>query len=209
MTTATNYARDIIPSVPVHSDWKDGPFVHSTQLELPTNYILTKTHCGGYCMDCPPEAYVYDSVKAFERDCLTAESAFIEKSNGTNTLRKSTYASSIPKRIIHLIRDPFDNLVGRMHLADELSTKRRANVNSRADKVFEDSASGFYEWCAYLDEKYADLEVSSTTINHAILEAFVDLPCHAEWCKYLDKSDRRICGGCTLVPKIKLTQLTP
>ena len=66
-----------------------------------------------------------------------------------------------------------------MHLADKLSVKRGdANV-----KAFDNSLEGFYDWCAYLDEKYADAEAASTTINHKILEAFTDLPCHAEWCK--------------------------
>ncbi|GKY94324.1 hypothetical protein MPSEU_000398200 [Mayamaea pseudoterrestris] len=185
VTTATNYARDIVPSVPVHQDWTNGPFVHATQLKLPEKYILTKTHCGGYCMDCAPQTYVYDQVTDFEHDCLTATSASVDSSSGEYAVRTSTYSNAIPKRAIHLIRDPFDNMVGRMHLAVKLSADRQGHGNDAPLKEFDNSMDGFYEWCDYLDTKYADAEASSTTINHAILEAFSDLPCHAEWYRYV------------------------
>ena len=45
LTTATNYAREIVPSVPVHKNWTDGPFVHADHLTMPEKYILCKTHC--------------------------------------------------------------------------------------------------------------------------------------------------------------------
>jgi hypothetical protein len=119
-------------------------------------------------MDCAPSGYAYHGESAiddFERDCLTGNRP------GDNT---TIYTSDIVQRAVHLIRDPFDNLVGRMHLSSKLAVKRGTeNPKVRTD---------LYEWCSYLDNKYADSEARSDRIDQTLLKAFPNLPCRAEWC---------------------------
>lgn len=49
--------RDQLTSIPIYSNRPNGPYLFSG-LELPENYILVKTHCGGHCTDCYPGRYM-------------------------------------------------------------------------------------------------------------------------------------------------------
>lgn len=172
-TTATNYARDLNPSIPVHAHWPNGPFLHHAGQPMPLNYILTKTHCGGYCMDCAPDVYV-QTQPAFESSCRTGQ-RYDEQYPETG--RSVTYDASIPQKVIHLIRDPFDNLVGRMHLA----AKHQLRRNATAGVDFNDGLSG---WCSYLDGKYIDEENHHSPALSSLYARYSDLPCRAEWFRY-------------------------
>lgn len=111
-TTASNYAANYDPLVPVRPEYVNGPYLRSPDKPLPPRYILTKTHCGGYCMDCPPTAYLLDP-EPFQQSCLLSQ-----RSYNATAFYSVLYSPDIPKRAVHLIRNPFDNLVGRMHLFD-------------------------------------------------------------------------------------------
>jgi len=147
-TTASNYARGFDGLVPVKPEWNDGPFLRSPSKQLPINFILCKTHCMGYCMDCKVES----SYNDFDEHCRTAQIP-----GGLTTV----YSRDIPKRAIHLIRDPFDNLIGRMHLYNKLNKKRR---HDDSFVPFNTTSEGLTQWCSYLDGKYP-------------IESFAEVPC--------------------------------
>ena len=180
-TTATNYGGDFEPCVPVHPEFKDGPFLHKPMMKLPPKYILTKTHCGGYCMDCSPQGYIH-TTDSFDESCRTGQ----RNDNGTKTT--VTYSSSIPKKAIHLIRNPFDNLVGRMHLAAKVKSKRPNESKELISKLTSDQ-QGLSNWCAYLDSKYKEKEIKS---GNEYLQKYQEVPCHAEWFRYIQWHNRAI-----------------
>ncbi len=167
-TTASNYGEDYDPCIPVYEDWLDGPFLRSPNTPAPEKYILTKTHCGGYCMDCGPGAYYYASEEEFLQGCLTGKK---HVDGGSEIV---TYASSIPKRAVHLIRNPFDNLVGRMHLYNKHNDRHDSHSH------YDTSIEGLQSWCKFLDDKYAESEKS-----YPILQEYKHVPCHGEWYKYI------------------------
>lgn len=103
-------------------------------------------------MDCSP---VTLSPDAFEEACLTGK---------RGDKQSVTYDRKIPKKAIHLIRNPLDNLVGRMHLF---------NKHHRDRVPFETSRGGLAAWCKYLDDKYP------------VDDAFRSVPCQAEWFRYV------------------------
>lgn len=70
-SVATNYEQEIHkdvskPVYPIQSPY--GPFMLQSHLALPQSYILTKTHCAGYCNDCPIKNYVVDRYE-FAQHC--------------------------------------------------------------------------------------------------------------------------------------------
>lgn len=172
-TTASNYAANYDPLVPVRPEYVNGPYLRSPDKPLPPRYILTKTHCGGYCMDCPPTAYLLDP-EPFQQSCLLSQ-----RSYNATAFYSVLYSPDIPKRAVHLIRNPFDNLVGRMHLFD----KHRVRDPDRPQ--FNTTEEGLAEWCQYLDHKYHPLDIRSGQIK-----PYIHVPCHAEWFRYVQWHNR-------------------
>lgn len=165
-TTATNYARDIAPNVPVHPNWINGPFLHKPVGRSVPAHVLTKTHCGGYCMDCAMSGYYLPNASQFERSCRTGN-----QWGGNTTVYDDSHSPKITKAV-HLIRNPFDNLVGRAHLGSQHRVER-------GESAFNHTPEGLNAWCYYLDTKYA----KESRQNAQLFD--LDLPCHAEWFRYI------------------------
>lgn len=174
LSTSSNYAGDWDPCISVRPDLTDGPFVHNTKLDLPSS-ILTKTHCAGYCGDCDPHTYM-ETVDSFETGCLTGE----QNMNGDAV--KITYDSSVPTKAVHLIRDPFDNIVARLHLAVE----RRKQLGWSEEQLaqYNNSKEGLHAWCDYINTKFAKETFKSDLISPAVKELMKDVPCHADFFRY-------------------------
>jgi hypothetical protein len=174
VTTASNYAEDFENLVPVHPEWKNGPFVRDPSKPLPSRYVLTKTHCAAYCMNCPTHNYVLD-LDTFDAACRTAK---IRNDRGdTETL---TYNASIPTRALHLFRSPFDNLVGRFHLSQELRKSRGETTGVG----YSNSRDGLTSWCRNLDATFREDELSSGLLDPDFLTRHGQFPCHAEWFRF-------------------------
>ena len=120
-------------------------------------------------MDCTPNAYVH-STDSFETACRTAKL----KRNGT--IEEYKYDTSLVERAIHMIRNPFDNLVGRMHLG-----RKRRQQQGRHTDSFEDTPEGIEAWCRQLDEHVLELERKSPLIPNEFIDKYGQVPCHAEW----------------------------
>lgn len=112
ITTASNYVKSYESSISVDTR-NNGPYIRALEMDLPNSYILTETHCGDNddCIDCTFPSY---SIDTFDVSCRTA---YKRLPNGD--ISTTTYDSDIPRRIIHFIRNPFDNLVSRMHIANK------------------------------------------------------------------------------------------
>lgn len=171
-STASNYARDYDTLVPVHPDYPQGPYIRSLDKPLPSDYILTKTHCGGYCMDCPPAAYYIPSTDDFLTACLSGQARDM-----FHEMTTTTYTRTIPKRAVHLVRSPFDNVVGRFHLSIKRFKQRGVDVSR-----YTNDAKGLQAWCQYLDTTYREVTLAKVPE----LRSFVDTtPCYAEWFRYI------------------------
>ena len=151
------------------------------------SWILTKTHCGGFCMDCPPSAYVFANASEFQRECFAGRRRY---PNGTTEhVHYDTVPQVRPTRAVHVIRNPFDNIVGRLHLATQHQRQRMGNTNDTTQQPTlewvdeKDPHTALLQWCDYLDRKYQSRE------RHVFSEEFMtkygDIPCHAEWFRYI------------------------
>lgn len=176
--TASNYAISFDELVAVRPEWQgNGPYLH--RLDLPIGkYVLTKTHCTGYCNDCSVSRYArfdYNSAAAvdlFERGCQT----------GSKYPNVATLYETVPVRVVHLLRNPFDNLVSRYHLA-----VRNHHLDEKAQGVapyFYPNATGFHTFCSFMEYKYGSKERTTSLIPFPIKALFRRLPCHADFYRY-------------------------
>ena len=98
------------------------------------------------------------------------------------------YAVELVKKTIHLIRDPFDNLVARMHYrtARQWTTRQRADALSIPYNTFENTPQGLRSWCETLDGWYpGDVLADIQSSRNVSVEIYKDLPCLTDWLRYV------------------------
>lgn len=178
--TATTYGEEHVDalsgfSIPLARgvEYQNGPFLSYTHnLNVPQQYVLTKTHCGGRCSRCKPINYV-ESNKSFKQACLTARRGIPLN----ETYEKNQYEESLVQKAIHIIRNPLDNIVSRFHLVKKLSKKKDETFN------FTDDADGFQNWCYEWDQTFNKEEEEQ--IDEIFLQDLPEIPCHADFYRYV------------------------
>ena len=185
-TTATNYAlegeiRDR-PSIPAIPGEMQGPWLEVTpnrQTNVPTNLILTKTHCRGFCNGdwCGEEESIH-SVRSFLTGCLMGTRAV--KTDQGLVKMNTEYHRSLVQKAVHIFRSPLDNIVARFHLT--------YNVRSAAgDRTFvaayPRNQIGFHRWCALEDQNRAILD--SRFLDRPLRQAMRKIPCFNEFFRYV------------------------
>jgi hypothetical protein len=183
LSTASNYGAEVTDpadvSLPLHSSHPEGPYWEGLSgklgaiRHLPDRFVLTKTHCGGRCVNCGAEEYVV-STEQFLDDC-SRTSALMgpENSRAVQMMNPKRVA-----RMVHLLRNPYQNIVARFHL------ERRHFVlrDPKLAITFPNNATGFAAWCRKLDRLYADEE---SILESKVRDLMQKLPCHAEFYKYV------------------------
>lgn len=179
-------------------------------------------------MECAPRDFIHNT-SSFQRACRTGSRptltspapAAVDTTTNTTTIppiEPFTYAAHVvPHKVVHLIRSPFDNIIGRMHLAVKRRQKqqqqqqqqglRRADRAQEAATQFVDSSEGLAAWCRHLDEKYqqyysllmlddddtnASLSSSSSSLSRLDKKYSMTVPCHMEWFRYIQWHNRAV-----------------
>lgn len=196
MTLATNYAQSAYATddgkhIPVykpgdvdandeHVTIEGSPFWYTTyeSTARPTKNVLTLSHCGGHCMyPCLPNQYVQTAI-SFDEQCRTV----IDHTKDDDGKDKYTITVT-PKKdvnnLIHLIRDPFSNIVSRFHAYLSQFTV--------TEKPFSNDRSGFKQWCEGIDndEEVNEIEYMSSFFTMEMKELMKIVPCHSEFYKYV------------------------
>ena len=178
-TVATNYGEEPIQNghevkaLCPHSP--EGPFISDPTLSLPSRYILTKTHCSGYCSMCRQNKYVINE-EGFLRSCSECKRPL-----------SSYHEIVVPSKLVRLVRDPFDNIVSNYHhwLKKQMREKppklELSNYNA-ATKTNE--AIGFKKFCNMMDDKYLTLSKIQPKIKQQE-EFFKNVPCHQSFFRYI------------------------
>lgn len=198
LATATNYVHEIpknallgqivIPRADNSTaNTLNGPWKRDLDLPLPSTRVLCKNHCIGYGDDIS----LYDSIfslKSFLAGCQRSE---------VLPLQFTYYKmEGLVDSVVHLIRDPFDNIVSRMNLA--LRKRPRGENKKYANET---TLERLATWCRSVDEIFwgrhppatttGATNTSTTFIPHATLSKlsydprpFLDVPCHSEIFRY-------------------------
>ena len=180
-TTASNYEFDNKTLVPVYPNVPEGPYVNRPgELAMPSKYILTKTHCGGYCTNCKPNRYALDVAK-FDEACRTSR---VKSSNQTTSW---TYPKSRIDKAIHLIRDPFDNIISRLHFASKKVQRLSGLSVDQLQRFSQSERAGYLAWCDYLDSSQYSQMLESRLISDSVKTFLREntLPCASEWFRYV------------------------
>ena len=107
------------------------------------------------------------------------------------------YEADLVKKAIHLIRNPFHNIVSRFHL--ERKHFEKNNKRRELDRYSND-ANGFHVWCKDLNTNFGptfktgknemmpevvtSMNDPNLSIPRDVMELMQDLPCHGEFYKY-------------------------
>jgi len=184
MCTATNYGTEWKDkngnSVALSDDHPEGPFlIDGEEMAAPKGdmYVLTKTHCGGRCTTCGPDAYVED-LYSFRRRCRMG---FVAVYN--NETKKSERFDTIMdyeriSKIVHILRDPFDNVVSRFHLEKKKNYTDITNIPP--------TKKGFRDFCAHqIDRKFLGKERYHKIWDPKIWDLLQKVPCHSDFYRWV------------------------
>ena len=142
-------------------------------------FILTKTHCGSRCNNCSVSKYV-ENHALFLQHCLEGRYN-IKGENGQLKEVLGSYNKALVKRAVHLIRDPFDNVVSRFHLHYKNLVK-----NNKTDYIaaYPRTREGFQRFCSDMGKRYYSEEVQSK-IYMNVFDTVKNVPCHADFYRYI------------------------
>eukprot|EP00550_Attheya_septentrionalis_P010305 CAMPEP_0198289168 /NCGR_PEP_ID=MMETSP1449-20131203/7461_1 /TAXON_ID=420275 /ORGANISM="Attheya septentrionalis, Strain CCMP2084" /LENGTH=437 /DNA_ID=CAMNT_0043987465 /DNA_START=530 /DNA_END=1843 /DNA_ORIENTATION=- len=180
-------------NVPLFEDKPESPnlIISYPRLNMPTSYVLTKTHCGGYCMECGPDDYI-ETLQSFKRRCLLShryEALPLKKKDKLQQEKYRwvdyTYPEDMVKRAVHIIRDPFDNIVSRFHLHFKKKKRKWSGSDEEWDRNYPSNSTGFRNWCQYIDSKYQPGAETTRFLSDEVRSLFKEIPCHSDFYKYI------------------------
>lgn len=190
LSTATNYGLEVTApgdtSLPLHQNHSEGPYWEGlsgklgTIRQLPDTFVLTKTHCGSRCVHCGPDQYIEDTLN-FVAACVKTSAL-----SRSGRRLEFHYQPQRVARVVHLIRNPFHNIVARFHLERRHMVAKRPSV---ADRI-PNNATGFIRWCRDLDDLYVDAEDKIFGHDPAFLKLMRKVPCRGEFYKYAQWHER-------------------
>lgn len=183
-TTSNNYGWTVLNGETVNSRliWADrtqGPF-RQNEKPIPSfpSYIATKTHCSGWCFDCPPAKY-WIPKSTFHRDCL------VSSRHNHFTQEIVQYDGKMVTKAIHLIRDPFSNIVSRFLMFEERSKDKDFDSANPITKTgYPMTKLGFQKYCRDMDTKFYNDEYEWFLKQPEMNEAMSGVPCRSEFYKY-------------------------
>ena len=174
-STASNYCENNLEAIPVFANRTHGPHIihESSPHKFPLHYILTKTHCF-HCIECHPSEYMI-TTKMFQERCLTDCVHTIED----NKLYEH-YSLSTVGKFVHLIRNPFDNIVSRFHLHKKQLLRRISG-----DSVeYSFNVTEFRSYCKEQDAMF-DAEERKSWKNVELQTIATHVLCHADWFRWV------------------------
>jgi Sulfotransferase domain len=184
--SATNYA-DETPAgetgyrQPVYDDMPEGPFWvkadENPDYVKPTEYAVTKTHCGIRCTMCPPEKYA-ETTYSFREKCFATKWVDFNQTSKTYERVFSSYQADRLTKAIHLIRNPFDNIVSRFHNERELPDRLAAQYSKSRD--------GFREYCKAIAKLHTPNEKRILFLSDTLIDIMKEVPCHADFFRYVE-----------------------
>lgn len=166
----------------------------------PTSSIMTKTHCGSRCAFCSPQSYL-ETSRSFLINCLTGSRKVLVETTKESAgeqrryeKRYHTYQPSLVERAIHLVRNPFDNIVSRFHHEQKEHAKRDGGAGWL--RRYPNDVDGFRRWCADEDATHARRErlVDWNAFGYPndIADRFEGVSCHGELFRYVQWHVRAI-----------------
>lgn len=199
-STGTNYLPELhytkterIPLRPEPDIVSNGPWQRNNSLPLPP-VVLTKTHCAGY-KDRTSYKDSIISTAGFLEGCATSIQ-FADYNNLKNRLKVRTKYDhkNLVVSVVHLIRNPFDNIISRMHHGMKIRQQELGLSDEVMQKMMSTPA-GVMAWCKVSDNAFR-LENQLPKRNAKDknfpgkktwdLRLLLNIPCHSEIFRYVE-----------------------
>lgn len=196
-STASNYAMEIhykdemVPVRQTKDSIAHGPWQRNNTLPMPP-VALTKTHCAGYS----DRAALQNSIVTTERflnGCAESVQYVNPKDPSNHAKKKSKYLhKDLVTSVVHLIRNPFDNVISRMHHGMKMRQKN-IGFSEKQIRKFIESPEGVMSWCTISDKSFwMERELPKNITNKNKLKRIpfdanllLKVPCHSELFRYV------------------------
>ena len=182
-TTATNYGaieQDCCETtIPVDPSYTDGPYWRHPFKPKPTGtkLILTKTHCGAD----DPDVMAHDND--IEGHCR------LSYKRVDNRIIYGEHSRSLVAKAVHLIRNPFDNIVARMHYRQHLLVQSKEVSTQAFGLTFNSTYTGFQSFCRWVDQYTVEQKKKQWHAQFPELETWMNMlhpvPCYTEFVRWL------------------------
>jgi Sulfotransferase domain len=139
-----------------------GPFIVNASFAR-TRVVLTKTHCN-----------MKPDFASFERSCRS-----VRKVVNRTSVEAGAYSIDRVSGAVHLIRNPLDNVVARMHHG---INKYRGVLPNATLATFTHDRDGFHSWCRFLDSTFGRIRILLPNATQSILPS---IPCHSDFLHYI------------------------
>jgi hypothetical protein len=91
------------------------------------------------------------------------------------------YSPDLVKKVVHIFRNPLDNVVARFHL----DRKVRARTDPYWLDDFPNNKEGFRSWCSYLNANRVDRLPATYQLDSTLIKAMKGVPCITEFYLYV------------------------
>jgi len=165
------------------------PYILHTDGHLPSKYILTKTHCEGYCYGCLTRRWYqldldafYDGCRSNDREADVPNHLKLENNSTTNfnlqnNAKQKYHSTEIVKKMIEVYRDPIDNAVSNFNL------QHNDDMTSEEKKLYPKNRGGFRRFCNEKDAKY--MNKNKQKFSTEDWNIFREIPCANSFYRYL------------------------
>jgi len=202
-SSSTNYISEVhyahydrlkrIPVRPDEDNVLNGPWQRNSSLPMPP-VTLTKTHCTGYDDTAPMQSSII-STERFLKGCREGVKYRRDNDLKNHAKTKTWYDhEGLVVSVIHLIRNPLDNIISRMHHGMKTHREEYGMTPEQA-KNFMSSGVGVSKWCEVLDRKFwmSPRRVPKKITKHGKLKRkpwdlniLLKIPCHSELFRYVE-----------------------
>jgi len=159
LATASNYVGEVSrydshPNVTVYPDHPEGPFWRGssgTLPPLPNTTVLVKTHCTGYDLNNGIFAYKL-SHERFAGGCRYTATT-------SNASHHGRYPANLVDRLVHIVRNPYDNFISRFHHEYNRRVPVAKNGNEGAIQwtlTHSKNQTGFQQFCRDLNADFTE-----------------------------------------------------
>jgi len=167
--TATNHGRNPRKLIPVNPLVAKAPYLLVGNNYSIPDLVMTKSHCTGYSFFNRPAP----NVKIFREACLRGTH------QGDSGLVADLYPPKLVAKAIHLIRNPLDNVLSRMHHA-----LKNGMVPEDQATAMDNSPAGLHVWCDYVDAQFRPF-IPKWVSNRKDVIRILTVPCHSDIIRYI------------------------
>ena len=131
-----------------------------------------------FCSSCMEPEQMIETTRSFTRSCTKGRRGIVSNKNITTISVR--YSPELVKKVVHIFRNPLDNIVARFHLDRKIRARKKSDWLDR----YPNDKEGFNMWCDLLNTNSSGT-FSSRWFDSSLKEAMKNVPCLTEFYRYV------------------------